>query len=188
MPAFVPGLLIEYPDLELEFAHGVSREIARGVIEFRHDLGIVVNPPLHPDLTIVDLYPDEVRMWKAVGVRRSHFGPRVPLIYSPGMHYVDDMVRVARERGVLTAIRHVHSTDLHVIARLTAAGSGVGVLPATIARSEAPDELIALRKTPVHRDRIALIWRHDAQQTRASRVIREAIVAAVGKQAPAKDD
>lgn len=180
LPAFVPDLLTRYPELELDIAHGISRDIARDVLDFRYDLGIVVNPPRHPELTIVNLYPDEVRLWKGHGVRRSQWGRRIPLIYSPAMTYVDKMIAEARERGILDALRHVHTVDLHVIARLTAAGAGVGVLPATIARAESPDGIVALRKTPIHSDDVALIWRHDSQRTQASAVIRRAIIDGIG--------
>ena len=67
LPRFLPKLLSTWPDLEIRIGHDFSQQIALDVIGFRYDFEIVVNPPQHPDLTIVSLYEDQVGFWQARG-------------------------------------------------------------------------------------------------------------------------
>ena len=66
-----------------------------------------------------------------------------------------------------------------MIAGLTAAGAGVGVLPGRVATRV---RALGLKKIepagPVFHDRICLIYRPDVQKTRAAKVISEAIAKA----------
>ena len=176
LPRFLPDLLARWPDLQIDIGHDFSQQIAGDVVALRYDLGIVVNPPRHPDLTIVDLYADEVKLWRAKGTKWQLDQPRVPVVCNPNMTQVPPLLAEIRSRGLLPEFRFVKTTDLQVIASLTAAGCGLGILPSTIAYGESGGGLLMpLRRTPVIHDQIALIWRRDAQHSLASKVIREAI-------------
>jgi DNA-binding transcriptional LysR family regulator len=176
LPRFLPELLGAWPELKINIGHDFSKQIAQDVIAFRYDLGIVVNPPLHPDLTIVDLYADEVQLWQVQGALWPADRPRVPVVCNPRMPHLEPILSELQARGHLKDCRFVHTSDLRVIASLTAAGCGLGLLPATIAHSESKAKLVPYPSSPVIRDRITLIWRRDAQGSRASEVIRQAIV------------
>ena len=71
----------------------------------------------------------------------------------------------------------VQSSSLEVVADLTAAGAGIGILPARVAKLR---KLRLLDKTlPIYKDRICLIYRVDYQRNKGSKTIIEAIRKAI---------
>lgn len=52
LQAFLPTLITNYPRLEIQLKHNLSRKILEKVINLSIDIGIVVNPVKHPDLII----------------------------------------------------------------------------------------------------------------------------------------
>jgi Flp pilus assembly protein TadD len=60
---FLPDLLGEFPALELNLQHDLSRRVTEAVVSLRVDIGIVVNPAPHPDLVLRKLCTDEVTFW-----------------------------------------------------------------------------------------------------------------------------
>jgi DNA-binding transcriptional LysR family regulator len=182
LPRFLPGLLEAWPKLEVKLMHDVSRNVAQAVVDLRCDLGIVVNPPRHPDLTVIKLYNDEISFWRPTKGKWKVGAANVPVLCHPDVlstePMLNDLVRLARFDG----IRVVYANDLHVIARLCAAGCGIGLLPhsvANLAQVEEKVSLVPIEDSPRRRDSIALIWRGDAQSSLASKVIRDQIVAAL---------
>ncbi len=175
LPRFLPRLLQEHEDLSIDIGHDLSRDIALGVIGFRYDYGIVVNPPRHPDLSIVDLYTDQVRLWRAVETRWNPRAPRVPVVASPHTPNLDAFIRRANAAGYLPSCRLIRTSDLSVVCRLTAADAGVGIMPSTIPQMQAPGELVATRRIPTQKDQISLVWRNDSQTSPGSRLLRAAI-------------
>ena len=84
-----------------------------------------------------------------------------------------------RRRG-LSFGRTLSSSNLEVIAGLTAAAAGVGLLPARVATRVRALGLKKLESAgPVFHDRICLIYRPDVQKTRAAKAIAEAIARAL---------
>ena len=70
----------------------------------------------------------------------------------------------------------IHSSNLEVIAQLTASGAGVGILPERVAKREPGYKLRPLfAKGPVFEDRVCLIYRPDAQRSQAAKTVMKAI-------------
>ena len=174
LPSFLPGLLKAWPHLQIELAHDSSRKIAEGVIQFQYDLGIVANPPRHPDLTIVPLYKDTVRLWRAKTTTWRLPHKHVPIVCNPKMSQVPIILDQLEAEERLNQHRVIRTTDLGVALSLTLAGSGIGILPETLTWG-AKMPLLALRNSPQVQDQIALIWRKDSQRSNASHEIRQAI-------------
>jgi DNA-binding transcriptional LysR family regulator len=175
LPQFLPQLLSGWPDLEISIGHGSSHLITNGVVELRYDLGIVVNPPQNPNLTIVNLYRDKVGLWGARGTNWKRGQKRVPIICNPEMPQVDSILNALYRKGWFSDCRLVHTTDLQVISELTAAHCGYGILPRSVAKQQKSAVLVPVLDGPWIDDQIALIWRGDSQKSRASLLIRDAI-------------
>ena len=178
LPRFCPALHTNYPEIRLKLVHDLSRIIAEDVLGFKLDYGIVVNPPPAPDLTIVDLYEDHIGFWTAprAGPPGDPHAAQSVIICNPDMVQTDALVSAALKSGILKSKRIMYTTDLQVIAGLTAAGGGIGLMPATIAQNLAGGPLLALPNGPVHPDVISLIWRGEAQKSAASRAVRKTII------------
>jgi DNA-binding transcriptional LysR family regulator len=173
---FLPDLLQRHPDLELQLKHDLSRKITEGVISFEVDFGIVVNPIKHPDLVIHELYLDDVLFWTA-------FNPSPTQNPNPasGVLICDlDLIQAQKllgdiRKNDLGFKRIVRSSSLEVVAELTAAGAGIGILPKRVATRFKPKKLKPLTSSPVFKDRICLVYRADSQRTKAGRTLIEAI-------------
>lgn len=175
LPRFLPQLFEAWPELQINIEHSSSQAITQGVVDLQYDLGIVVNPQRHPDLTIVHLYDDLVRLWASPKLSWSFEQPRLPLLINPEMPQAAQILAQLQKKNWFPEWRAVHTTDLHVISELTAAQCGIGVLPEGVARRMPHRSLLAIQHSPTVKDEIALIWRQDAQQSKASGLIREAI-------------
>ncbi|MBS1984680.1 MAG: LysR family transcriptional regulator [Bdellovibrionales bacterium] len=168
LPAFVSDIVREHAGLELNFSHGLSRVITEEVISFRTDVGIVVNPVQHPDLVIKEICRDEVTLWCAPG------GIEDILISDGDLHQTQVLVqKLGRSQAQFT--RFMNSSNLEVVASLTAEGCGVGILPTRVAkRAHRPLKKFG-RNSPVFADRICLIYRADGAKSRAVKEVIRAI-------------
>jgi DNA-binding transcriptional LysR family regulator len=170
LPGFLPELIRRHPRLELNLSHDLSRKITEDVISFRTDFGIVVNPVPHPDLVIRRLAQDEVTLWCAPA------GERGVLIYDPDLSQSQALLKQATRKG-LRFRRHLVTSSLEVVAMLTACGAGVGILPTRVAQGQAKGRLQPVAAdAPRFADQVCLVYRADAQKSRASSVISEAII------------
>jgi DNA-binding transcriptional LysR family regulator len=170
LPGFLPGLIKAHPKLEFKLVHDLSRKITEDVISFRVDFGIVVNPVPHPDLVIVTLCTDEVRLWCVPGADKS------VLIYDPDLMQSQAIVKQATRKG-LRFERLLPTSSLEVAASLAAGGVGVGLLPTRVAQWTRSAKLAPLAgDTPKFQDSVCLTYRADAQRSRASKAIGAAII------------
>lgn len=168
LPFFMPLLQRDYPLINLQVRHGLSRHIAEGIIRGEIDLGIVVNPPSHPDLVIQELMKDEVVPW--VATRK-----KVPdvLICDPDLLQIQWLLRELDKRKILFD-RRIETSSLELVRELTVHGCGYGILPGRVAAmssglSPAFDEV------PGFKDRICLIYRVDTEKTAAFRALIETV-------------
>lgn len=174
LPGFLPQLLKRHPHLEFKLLHDLSRRITEDVISFRVDFGIVVNPVPHPDLVIQTLAQDQVTLWCAPG------GERGTLIYDPDLAQSQALLKQCARKG-LKFDRTLTSSSLEIVASLTAAGGGVGILPTRVAKQVARSKGSRLEPiaadAPRFADEISLVYRADAQKSQASKAIAKAITA-----------
>ena len=172
LPQVIPDLLARYEALELKLVHGLSRQVTDDVIGFKTDIGLVVNPVEHPDLVIKTLAHDEVTLWTAPdqgAAQRAAAGKGV-LICDPDLLQTQSILKQLAKKG-LTFVRTLTTSSLEVVATLTAAGAGIGVLPGRVATRDPHQGLVALPEAPQFTDRICLIYRADAQKSAASKTL-----------------
>ncbi len=174
---FLPELLAKFSDLEFKLVHDLSRKIAEDVISFKIDVGIVVNPPRHPDLVIKKLLSDEVSLWTGPQknpLQNLSSGEAV-LICDSNILQTQDILRKLDKSGYKFG-RIITSSSLEIIADLVANGSGIGILPGRVAQHHAEYKLRLVSETaPKFSDSICLIYRADAQQSAASKKIIQAM-------------
>jgi LysR family transcriptional regulator, cell division regulator len=176
-PELIPTLLAEHPGLELKLTHDLSRKITEDVISFKTDFGIVVNPWKHPDLVIKPLAKDEVILWtarKPSKLQDVDSGNAV-LICDPDLVQSQSILRQLAKAG-LEFGRVLTSSNLEVVASLVASGAGVGILPGRVATRVESYGLKPLEKAgPKFADSHCLVYRADAQTSKASRVLSKRI-------------
>lgn len=176
-PDLIARLLAEHPGLELKLTHDLSRKITEDVISFQADFGIVVNPWKHPDLIIKQLAKDEVTLWtsrKPSKLQDVTSGQGV-LICDPELVQSQSILRGLSKAGMEFG-RVLTSSNLEVIATLVASGAGVGILPGRVASRVESYGLKPVDKVgPKFSDSHCLVFRADAQHSKASRLLGKRI-------------
>ena len=161
---FLPSITKEYPDLDINFMHGLSREMTEKVISWEADFGIVVNPVKHPDLVIIKLCTDDVTIFhRAKSLKR--------LIFDENLLQSQTIIKKLKKS--FSFDRQIKSANLEVIANLTSEGMGYGVLPTRVAKLH--KGLIPLKGAPIFKDEICLIYRPEKHKSVVSKKLIELI-------------
>jgi DNA-binding transcriptional LysR family regulator len=166
LPKFFRDLSAEAPALEIQLVHDLSRRITEAVIDFRVDLGFVVNPVAHPDLVLKKLGTDVVTVFEAAKGRQGS-----DLFADPDLLQTQSILK--RLKAAALGVRHVvPCSSLEVIRAIVASGGGFGVLPSRVATSggDARVRPVAARVPSVH-DEIYLVYRADTLTTRAAKAL-----------------
>ncbi len=154
----------DYPGIEIELVHHLSRVICEKVISGTVDFGIVVNPSQHPDLLIHRLATDEVCFWK------TQKGLEDVLIYNPDLLQSQALLAKLKKKKIFT--RTITSDNLEVIATLAGAGAGVALLPSRVAGAIAP-QLKRVEGFPVFMDEITFVHRVDLPKIASTKMIKD---------------
>lgn len=167
---FLPALLAAHPQLEVRIKHDVSRRVAEDVVSLKTDMGIVVNPAPHPDLIIHKLAEDEVTLWQAEKLAAAN---KTVLVCDPDLTQTQEILRKLPKAGIAID-RMVTSSNLEVIAELTASGCGLGILPSKVA-ARAMTPLRRVAKSPAVRDAHCLVYRVENKNIRSVQALSAAI-------------
>lgn len=173
LPQCLPDLLTQYSDLEITLVHDLSRKILDGIVAVDIDIGIVVNPVRHPDLIIKTICHDEVSFWTSS--KRKNI-PKDILICDPELMQTQDLLRKIKKTGY-EFNRRVRSSNLEVVAELTEAGAGVGVLPGRVAARY--PHLQMLKGLPTFKDEISVVYRAESRAVKAVQIIADELVKAL---------
>jgi DNA-binding transcriptional LysR family regulator len=173
---FMPKLLMDYPKLEIQLKHDLSRNISEEVINCSIDLGFIVNPIKHPDLIIQKLYTDKVTFWHATKqpYTQQLDSDNAILILHPELIQTQWLLKRINRLGIKFK-RILTSTSLEVIANLTANGCGVGIIPTSVAESMYPNKLLAMPNMPSYQDEICLVYRHENRRIKGLQAIVHSI-------------
>lgn len=176
LSSFLPKLLMDYPKLEIQLKHDLSRKISEEVINLSIDIGLIVNPTKHPDLIIDKLYEDKVTFWqrKEKNANQEIDSGEAVLICNPDLIQTQWLLKRIHRQGVKYK-RMVTSNNLEVIADLTANGGGIGIIPTCVALRAYPDKLIPVPEMPYYHDEICLVRRHENRNIKAVQAIISAI-------------
>lgn len=176
LPKFLPQLMDNYPQLEIKFTHDLSRKILEGIIKLQIDIGIVVNPIHHPDLILKKLYQDEVGFWRLRGYKeKSESMKNLNLICDPELAQSQTLLKALSKRKIIHD-RLTMSSNLDVIAQLTASGVGWGILPKTVAMLHS--ELEEIQSMPTFLDKVYLVYRPEFKDIKAMQAIIQSVKSA----------
>ncbi len=151
LPLFAKALLAKHPGLTFSIHHGLSRHVANDVIEHRYDLGVVINPPAHPDLVIKRLGVDEVALYRT----KAAIDESTLLVQSDLMQSQEILKQLKKLKRPFQ--RQIEASSLEVVATMAVEGCGVAVLPGRVAAHYS--QLRRLDQSPIVKDLISLIYR-----------------------------
>lgn len=139
-----------------EFVHGLSRDLARLVLEGELEIALAMNPTAHPSLIIREVLTDTVQVFAIQNLKATNH-----LIYDPALAQSQWLIKAHARRGHMF-MTHSHSGNLEVIRELAEAGIGAAILPARVASlSKKPLHALAPSATggPQFRDRLCIVCR-----------------------------
>ncbi|WP_131782468.1 LysR family transcriptional regulator [Legionella gresilensis] len=173
---FLPSLLETYPKLEINLVHDVSRRTLEQIINFKIDIGILINPQSHPDLVIRKLCHDEMAFWTVPNKRKIQdiYSGEAVVLCDPSLKQTQDLLVRGREQGFLID-RIITINSLEVIANMAAQGCGIGILPKLMTSTLYPERLICVNQSPIYREEVSLVYRNENRGIKAMQVIAEAI-------------
>ncbi|HWM88317.1 MAG TPA: LysR family transcriptional regulator substrate-binding protein, partial [Kofleriaceae bacterium] len=184
LPGFVGDFMTAYPRIDLVLWTGSSRQVEAAVIAREAQLGLVTHPLAHPDLVLVDLFADQVALFAVLdGAEPLTWSAAVkqlrarPLLYVPHVPQALEIVNQLDARGLAPG-RRLECGDVQLVKELALAGTGIAILPRRVAAHGQPGRLQALHpRLPSVADTIRLVYRGDAQRTRAATLVKDALVA-----------
>lgn len=169
LPQVLPELVLENQGLDIRLFHDLSRKVLDQIIAVKADIGIVVNPTRHPDLVIKKVCDDEVTFW--VSDQKKTI-PEDVIISDPELLQTKELIRKTKKLGYEIK-RSIESSNLEVVAELTRAGCGVGILPARVAQRVG--QLKRVKSAPVFKDEICIVYRGESRSVKAIKAIAEKI-------------
>lgn len=179
---FLQDLMLRYPKLEIVFKFQSSLETTNDVIQSGLDIGVVINPLRHPDLVIYPAGKVELGFWRGQGqnpLQDIHSGSAV-IICDLNVPQVQQMLRTL-EKNNLRYDRILNANSLEVVAHLTAAGCGIGILPLCYAQISHADQLTKVVEWPTADDEFCLIYRHENKHVAAIQTVISELKALAAK-------
>lgn len=165
---FLPALLEQYPGLTFNLKHEKSSSITEQVINTKVDIGLVFNPLKHPDLIIRKANESEFTIWKGKGMRpmQDINSDQLVVICDPDIPRTTQILKKWKNKNMASA-RIVTTNSLEIVADLTVAGCGVGLLPSCFTQSIYPNQLERIPNAPVCYDELYLIYRKENRNVKA---------------------
>jgi LysR family transcriptional regulator, cell division regulator len=166
LPQFFKVLLQKAPQIEIELAHDLSRNITEGLINFRIDLGFVVNPVKHPDLVLKKVCDDIVTIFESTNECYSNL-----LFGDPELIQTQWILKQLKKSHFKFG-HFVSTPNLEVIHRMVSTGAGYGILPSRVAHCEPGLKLsVADISLPIFKDQIFLAYRKEAMTSCAAKML-----------------
>lgn len=167
LPHFFKELARRAPRIEVELVHDLSRHITEAIINFRVDLGFVINPVAHPDLVLKKVADDQVTIFESP----KRYGRW--LFGDPELIQTQWVLKKLKKTS-LDFTHFVPAPNLEVVHRMTAAGAGYGVLPTRVAQCEPGTQLSVVDiKLPHFKDELFIAYRKDVMSSRAAKTLIE---------------
>lgn len=150
---FLPQFLKNYPKIQIQLVHGLSRHMTEQVISSGLDVAIAVNPIQHPDLIIKEICTDEVTLWKAKNCVNDDI-----LLADSNLVQSQNIMQKLQKKGHHFS-RVIESSSLEVISNLIANSAGVGIVPSRVLKQYEQTKLEKIKDAPVFHDRICLVYK-----------------------------
>jgi len=171
---FMPGLLKTYPNLEINIHHDISRKITEQIINLTLDIGIVADPVKHPDLILTKLYDNSFSFWISESMRETVESGKAVLICDPDLTQTQQLLKKADKHKIKFS-RMLTVNSLQSVAVLTANGCGIGIIPTCVGKFDFFKNLKQLPNSPIYKDEIYLVYRHENRNIRAIQLIASMI-------------
>ena len=171
MPSALSFLKANAPDYKIELVNDLSRKIQEGVQKGQIDIALVSNPVEVPDIVIIKVGHDIVKLWSADKSKKYD-----TIICDLELFQAHSILKHWKEKPnkVITV------QNFGLISRIVNAGIGYGIIPERAVRLSGM-KLLAHDNLPVHNDSICIIHRPEFGKNTPERLVIEALKQSVAK-------
>lgn len=183
LPGFMAHFMPAHPGIDLVLWNGASRQVYQRILDREVHFGLIVNPPAHPDLVLVDLFSDTLEIFTLTPATSLDQARRrlqeEPVVVAEGFGQSQSYLEQLGNLGVKPT-RLLNCGELALVKSLTVSGIGAGVLPARVAADTPAGERALHRlhpELPRVPGRVVLAYHADLHRTRAALALKDALVA-----------
>ncbi|ARB92630.1 LysR family transcriptional regulator [Legionella longbeachae] len=172
------NLLLQYPELEIHFKHGLSADIMQHIIEGNVDLGIMTDPYPHANVIIRKIAETEFAFWssckqnKEVDLYADELlilaDLKIPLVHS----LLNELQKLRQHRP---APRICNVDQIEALAAMAINNHGAAILPKCYIELHFKDQLKMIEDTPTYVKPLCMVYRPDVKQVAAVKVVLKAI-------------
>lgn len=171
MPSTLSFLKANAPDYKIELVNDLSRKIQEGVQKGQIDIALVSNPVEVPDIVIIKVGQDIVKLWSADKSKKYD-----TIICDLELFQAHSILKHWKEKPnkIITV------QNFGLISRIVNAGIGYGIIPERAVRLSGM-KLHAHEELPFHNDSICIIHRPEFGKNTPERLVIEALKQSVAK-------
>ncbi|MBT4762167.1 MAG: LysR family transcriptional regulator [Bdellovibrionaceae bacterium] len=169
LPPLLPNFINEFPKIQIQLSHGLSRVLNEKIITNKIDVAFVVNPMPHPDLVIKQVCRDVVTLWCPKKLINKQ-----TLLIEPSLLQTQDVLKKL-SKIKMNFSNIIESASLEVIAQLMFSGTGYAILPQRVVESFDIKKVVAIKGAPIFKDRICLVFKPEFIKTQRGRLFVDAV-------------
>ncbi|KTD65599.1 LysR family transcriptional regulator [Legionella santicrucis] len=171
-------LLLQYPELEIHFKHGLSADLMQSIIEGNVDIGIMTDPYPHANIIIRKIAETEFSFWasckqnKKVDLYSDELlilvDLKIPLMNS----LLNELQKLRQHRP---APRICNVDQIEALAAMAINNHGAAILPSCYVELHFKDQLKKIEGAPSYVKPLCLVYRPDVKQIAAVKAVLKAI-------------
>jgi DNA-binding transcriptional LysR family regulator len=165
IPKALSYLKEKAPDYKIELKHDLSRNIQAEIQRGNIDIGIVINPVEVPDLVILKLSFDTVRVWASKVAKATD-----TIICNPDLFQTQSILKKWKDKPE----KIIATESLELICQLVNENIGYGILPERAVALSGFD-LKKVNSLPTYMDEICLAHRPEFGKSPAEKLMVEAL-------------
>lgn len=177
MSHMVANLLDQYPNLEVNFHHGLAAKIMENIIHGYLDIGITTDPYPHQDVILQKIADTEFTYWAS-----SKQLPKVDLqienmviICDPQLPPTQYLLKQLQKIRCHKRLRLSTMNQIESIAAMTADNCGIGILPTAFTEHYFGDTLKKIPNAPIYKKPLCLAFRHENKNIKIIQIILNSI-------------
>ena len=172
------ALMMQYPELEIHFKHGLSKELMQNIVEGHIDIGILAAPYPQANIVIRQIAQTEFAFWAAPETKQNIDIYTDDLLILadlkiPPVKYLLNKLKKMRKKNVKMRLCNVD--QIEALASMAIKSHGLVILPSCYVELNFVNQLEKIEDAPTDVSPLNLVYREDALQVVAVNTVLKGI-------------
>lgn len=168
------NLIDDQHALEINIIHERTQKIMKDIVEGTIDIGIVVDPDLHPDVILIKIVDIEFGFWAATHAIINFETEKLTIICDPSLSTSQYLIKKLQDKQQ-KCFRLLTTNRLEVVTAMTMANGGIGILPTSLVARMFADKLQRVVQTPTQTKTMYLACNYQNRDVAAVRYVWQAL-------------